>query len=121
MPDLTFTPPTKRKSMSRARAAKVYLAQQGRCHICTRQIRAGEKWEVEHPDPLSLGGSDDDADLRVVCIPCHRAKTKRDAADKAKRDRDVTKGWAGGKKQSSFQTNRDGKYKKKITGEVVER
>lgn len=92
-------PHTKRKAMTKARAARIFLREQGRCYLCTRQLRSGvDTWQIEHPDPLSLGGSDDDADLRVVCTPCHKAKTADDAAAKAKRDRIVTQGWSEAKR-----------------------
>jgi 5-methylcytosine-specific restriction enzyme A len=85
--------------MSRARAAKIFLRENGRCYLCSIKLRIGvDKYQIEHPDPLSLGGSDDDAHLRVVCDPCHKAKTKQDAASKAKRDRLVTAGWDNGSK-----------------------
>lgn len=119
MPDLSFIQPTKRRKMTKARAARIFLREQGRCYLCDRKLRpAAEKYEIEHPNPLALGGSDDDADLRVVCIPCHRAKSKTDAGEKAKRDRIVTQGWTGAKR-SSFQNSRNGKYKTKIGGRTV--
>ena len=86
-----YIAPTKRRRMSRARAARIWLREQGRCYLCGRKLRIGvDKYQIEHPDPLCLGGSDDDADLRVVCDECHKAKTKHDLAAKAKRDRLIT-------------------------------
>lgn len=94
-----FIAPTKRRSMTRARAAKIFLREQGRCYLCGLKMRVGvDKYQIEHPEALSLGGSDDDADLRVVCNECHKAKTATDAAAKAKRDRLVTSGWDRGGK-----------------------
>ena len=43
-----------------------------------------EKWEVEHPIPLAMGGSDDPADLRPVHARCHKGKSAKDAADLSK-------------------------------------
>lgn len=89
--------PTKRRKMTRARAAAIFLREQGRCYCCGRKLRIGvDKYQIEHPDPLSLGGSDDDADLRVICNDCHKPKTKKDAAEKARRDRIVTEAWDRG-------------------------
>lgn len=89
-----FTPATKRRRMSKARAARIWLREQGRCYLCGRRLRIGvDKYQIEHPEALCLGGSDDDADLRVVCDECHKAKTKQDLADKARRDRIVTASW----------------------------
>lgn len=91
---LQFVVPTRRRHMSRARAARIFLREQGCCYLCGRKLRVGvDKYQIEHPQALSLGGSDDDADLRVVCDPCHKVKTASDAAAKAKRDRSITGGW----------------------------
>jgi hypothetical protein len=87
-------PHTPRRKMTRARAAKIFLRENGRCYKCSIKLRIGvDKYQIEHPNPLSLGGSDDDADLRVICNDCHKPKTKQDAADKARRDRVVTASW----------------------------
>jgi 5-methylcytosine-specific restriction endonuclease McrA len=91
---LEFIPHTKRRKMTRARAAAIFLREQGRCYICSKKLRIGvDKYQIEHPEALCLGGSDDDADLRVVCDDCHKPKTKADAAAKADRDRAVTASW----------------------------
>lgn len=91
---MTLITPTPRRKMNRARAAKIFLREQGRCYVCNIKLRVGiDKYQIEHPDPLCLGGSDDDADLRVICDRCHKAKTKQDVAAKAKRDRIVTANW----------------------------
>lgn len=91
---MTLISPTPRRKMTKARAAKIFLREQGRCYVCSIKLRVGiDKYQIEHPDPLCLGGSDDDADLRVICDNCHKAKTAQDVAAKAKRDRVVTAGW----------------------------
>lgn len=90
----TFLAPTPRRRMTKARAAKIWLREQGCCYVCQRKLRVGvDKYQIEHPDALILGGSDDDADLRVICDECHKAKTAADAAARAERDRHVTSGW----------------------------
>jgi len=92
--ELEYIAPTKRRKMTRARAAAIFLREQGRCYLCTRKLVAGvDGYQIEHPQALALGGSDNDADLRVVCTDCHKPKTKQDAAAKAERDRTVTKAW----------------------------
>lgn len=91
---LVYLPPTERRGMSKARAAKIFLRCNGVCGICGRQIR-GEAYEIEHPDPLWAGGSDEDDRLYPVHVKCHAPKTAREAGDRAKRNRIVTQGWAG--------------------------
>ena len=46
-------------------------------HLCTNL-------ELEHLLPLSAGGSNDDDNLRLMCGPCHKAKTVREQSDRLK-------------------------------------
>lgn len=86
--------PTPRRKMTQQRAAKIFLREQGCCYVCRRKLRIGvDKYQIEHPDPLCLGGSDNDDDLRVICDDCHKPKTKLDVQAKAERDRVVTATW----------------------------
>jgi hypothetical protein len=89
-----FIPHTKRRRMTRARAARIFLARNGICFNCRRQIRGGEKWFIEHPQAIAQGGSDNDADLWPSHVKnCKAEKDAADAAAKAKRDRLVTASW----------------------------
>ncbi|WP_169194976.1 HNH endonuclease [Devosia sp. MC1541] len=90
---LELVPHTKRRGMTKARAAKIFLAHNGKCCNCGQQIRPGEKWFVEHPTPLAQGGADDDTNTAPAHTKCKAAKDATDAAKKAKRDRIVTQGW----------------------------
>ena len=47
---------------------------------------------VDHEIPRERGGSDDDSNLRLRCIECHKAKTAREA-----RERAVARGGVGQK------------------------
>lgn len=85
--------PTKRRSMTKARAARIFLAHNGICCNCGQQIRQGEQWFVEHPIPLAQGGADDETNTAPAHTRCKAAKDATDAASKAKRDRLVTAGW----------------------------
>ena len=90
-----YLAPTKRKKISQKEAARLFLLHNGICCNCGQQIRSGEKWFIEHPDALVLGGPDDiDENKR----PSHvaKCKAKKDAADagaRSKRDRIITKDW----------------------------
>lgn len=95
---LQFIAPTKRKAMTKARAARIFLSRNGICFTCRQQIRQGQGWFIEHPDPVAQGGSDDDADLWPAHTRCKAGKDAVDAAAKAKRDRLVTAGWDNGSK-----------------------
>ena len=90
---LELIPHTKRRKMTKARAAKIFLARNGICFNCRQQIRQGQAWFIEHPDAIAQGGSDDDADLWPSHEKCKAAKDAVDAKAKAKRDRLVTASW----------------------------
>lgn len=90
---LEFIAPTKRRSMTKARAARIFLAHNGKCCNCGQQIRQGDGWFVEHPIPLAQGGADDETNTAPAHTKCKPAKDATDAASKAKRDRIVTAGW----------------------------
>lgn len=91
-----YVPPTKRRGMTKARAAKIFLLRNGVCFICQKQIRAG-KWFIEHPVPVAMGGSDKDEDLWPAHTDCKPKKDAVDAKAKAKSDRVLTKDWDNGK------------------------
>ncbi len=93
---LELIPHTPRKKMTKARAAKIFLAHNGKCCNCGQQIRQGDGWFVEHPVPLAQGGADDDTNTAPAHTKCKPAKDAADAASKAKRDRLVTAGWDRG-------------------------
>ena len=42
-------------------------------------------WEADHEVPLEDGGEQTIANLRCRCVPCHNAKTAREASDRARR------------------------------------
>jgi len=118
-----YTPPTKRRAMTRARRARVFLREDGRCYVCSRQIRAhAESYHIEHPDALALGGADEDVALRIICVPCHKAKTAADKTAIAARNRAIDKGYAGkGRKSGKMPGGRASRWKKRIDGRVVDR
>lgn len=102
---LQLIPHTKRRGMTKARAARIFLDRNGICFNCRQQIRTGDKWFIEHPESLAQGGSDKDEDLWPSHTKCKPAKDAVDAASKAKRDRIVTAGWEREEpRQSRFQS-----------------
>jgi len=100
---LQFIAPTKRRSMTRARAARIFLEANGICCLCGNKIYNGQSYFIEHLEALSLGGADDDANCRPAHTKCKAKKDAADAAAKAKRDRLVTKGWDG-RRKPAFQS-----------------
>lgn len=82
MTDVGTTP---RRSMTPARKLRIFEAAKGKCHICDREIRAGEPWDAEHVIALALGGPDTDANLRPAHRACHVGKGDATAIAQAKR------------------------------------
>lgn len=102
---LELVPHTKRKRMTKARAAKIFLARNGICFNCRQQIRQGQGWFIEHPESLAQGGSDNDDDLWPSHTACKPKKDAADAKSKAKRDRLVTASYRPeGERRPSFQS-----------------
>lgn len=105
---------TERRSLSPMQRLKVFEAAQGRCHICERLIRAGEKWEAEHRIPLALGGADDASNMAPAHVACHSQKTRSDNASWTKAKRCAAK-HAGIRKPPAFKS----KYKRRVDGSTV--
>ena len=78
------TPDTKVPDAIRDR---VFVRAGGRCYLSGRKIMPGDKWELEHVKPLSMGGEHRESNLRPALVAAHREKTKVEAADRAKADR----------------------------------
>lgn len=76
---------TARASLTRAKRARIFLAAEGRCHICNFKIDATkQKWEAEHVKPLWLGGADDETNMRPAHVACHARKSADEAPDRAR-------------------------------------
>lgn len=120
MRNVEYLAPTPRSKMTKARAAKIFLARNGVCWKCQLQIRAS-RWTVEHPDALALSGSDDDDDLWPIHEKCVAAKNASDAAAIAKRNRIVAYGYVGPGQKRAFPGSRRDRFKRRMDGTTVER
>ena len=56
----------------------------GLCQECKRQGKTTVGHPVDHIVPLWRGGRDDDGNKETLCVPCHDAKTAREAAQRAR-------------------------------------
>lgn len=64
---------------------RVFGRDNGRCKICTRKVGiGGEPFQLDHRVALVNGGSHCESNLQIVCVECHKDKTKQDVAVKAK-------------------------------------
>lgn len=80
------TPP--RPSMSKARRARIFMKENGRCYLCGEQVRLGQLFEIEHRIPWALSFDDSDDNLRLAHATCHRTmKTGDDVRQIAKAKR----------------------------------
>ena len=88
------------------------------CYLCGLPIYpAREGWEAEHPSPHANGGTE----ILPVHAACHKPKTAEDISKIAKGKRVSNRHFGIAPKGRSFATNRNGRWKKKLNGEVVER
>ena len=91
------------------------------CPKCGRQLRAGHT-EFDHIRALINGGANSEFNIEPLCdVPCHKAKTRADVAIKSKTYKRRAAHLGIKRKRSSFATNRDGIWKKKMDGTVVRR
>ena len=92
----------------------------GNCEGCGAKLLTG-RIEYDHQIPAAMGGDNSLGNLTVLCYTCHAIKTrKQDIPRIAKSNRQRAK-HIGIKRRSSFQTNRDGLYRKRMDGTVERR
>lgn len=116
---------TKRKNMTPRLRLKVWEAHKGMCAICGGKIDGvRERWVLEHLVPLSLGGADDESNMAPVHEGCAMAKTfgkSGDIAKAAKAKRVKSKHLGIKKSKNPLPGGKGSKWKKKISGGVVQR
>jgi 5-methylcytosine-specific restriction protein A len=54
------------------------------CQECKRQGRTTIGYPVDHIVALADGGTDDDSNKETLCVPCHDAKSAREARQRAR-------------------------------------
>lgn len=94
----------------------------GKCADCGCKTGGANGLEWDHIVPLAIGGEDELDNLQPLCKGCHRAKTKVDKGRIAKTKRQRQRA-AGIPKTTrrKLPGSKDGKWKIKLNGEVVER
>lgn len=93
----------------------------GRCYLSGRQLRPGDRWEIEHVVALSNGGEHRENNLAPVCVEAHKEKTKTDVKTKSKIARVKKKHLGLSKSKNPMPGGRGSKWKKKIGGGIVPR
>lgn len=96
---------------------RVHEKSEGMCSVCSLEASSGQ---YDHIVPLILGGPNRESNLQLICVPCHRAKTRLDVKLKAKVAR-VRQRHLGIRKPSRFPGSRDSGFKRKMNGTVERR
>ena len=107
-----------RRPMTSTRRLRILEANDRVCHLCGGSIDpVRERWDVEHPQALGLGGSDDDDALRPAHVLCHKSKTADDQGRMAKADRQRAKHMGAQKKKSRpMDGSRESRWRKRMDG-----
>lgn len=109
-----------RQEFSKAVKLAAWKRCHGICEGCTAFLYVG-KYDYDHIKPAAFGGEATVDNCQVLCVACHGRKTgQHDVPAIAKSNR-VRKRHLGIRKPSRFAGSRDGKFKRKISGEVVRR
>lgn len=75
----------KRRPITDQLRERVFEAAGRCCHICGGTIDPRkERWDVEHVRPLSMGGADDETNMRPAHVACHAEKSAAEAKPRAK-------------------------------------
>ena len=65
--------------------AKLFLDRGGKCEgACGRKLSSSDVWHIDHRIALENGGTNDPANLQILCAWCHKPKTAADAKLAAK-------------------------------------
>lgn len=88
------------------------------CQLCFRPTDE-RGFDLDHHIPLAIGGEDTEDNLRPLCIPCHRLKTRGDQGTIAKTRRQAN-GHVGAKAPSRHPIpgSRNTPYRKRMNGSV---
>jgi 5-methylcytosine-specific restriction endonuclease McrA len=80
-----------RKTFSAAARMRVLTKHGRKCAMCQVEITPATGCEYDHHVPISIGGDDTEANLRPVCVRCHRMKSAADTTRAAKTKRQASK------------------------------
>jgi hypothetical protein len=73
-----------REVISKETRREIFNEQCGKCADCNEDL--GDKYELDHIQPLSGGGTNDRDNLEFLCKACHVEKSKEEHAEYIKRD-----------------------------------
>lgn len=112
---------TRRRKFHRRVYLGILHSQRLRCACgCGVKFTRAEGYQFDHGASIGLGGPDSPDNLRVLRTPCHAKKTRREAAMRAKADRQ-RKTWLGLKKRRGRKMQGRGfdtRWRRKFDGTV---
>lgn len=98
--------------------AEAFLRAKDKCERCDASIKY-KPVHYDHDIPDNLGGEPVLSNCSVLCVPCHKEKTKTQDLPRITKGRRIRKREMGIKKPSSFACSRQSKWKKRVDGTVV--
>lgn len=100
---------------------RVFERANGCCQKCSRPLRPGH-WDTDHRKAIINDGENRETNLQALCDdPCHPTKTKADVAEKSRTYERKLSHVGIKSKGRSFATNRNGPFKRRMSGEIVRR
>jgi 5-methylcytosine-specific restriction endonuclease McrA len=81
---------------------RVWLKAGGCCENCGRKTGPGLRGDTDHIIPLEKGGPNRESNLQLLCVQCHKDKTRDEVAEKAKVARTQNKHLGFVKKRQGF-------------------
>ncbi len=91
-----------------------------KCALTGHKFQTGDKVEYDHATPLWLGGENRESNLQAVLADAHKRKTQAEATVRAKVN-SIRKKHRGIRKEPSMAGSKNSRFKKLITGEVIDR
>jgi hypothetical protein len=76
MPD-SLPLPEKRRGFTPRQVAAVFIKYEARCAKCHEKVRLGE-YAIDHIQRLDALGKHELSNWQLLCVPCHKPKTKID-------------------------------------------
>ncbi|MBV8895498.1 MAG: HNH endonuclease [Acidobacteriaceae bacterium] len=107
-----------RREFSAKVKVQAFQRANGCCEGCGARLTTG-KFEYDHINPDGLTGSPVLDNCRVVCVGCHRTKTRNDIRDISRAKRRQAKHLGAHRSSNPFPCGRQSKWKKKMDGSVV--
>lgn len=75
-----------RRALTQKERTEMFVAQKGKCGCCGRKLQRGQ-YHADHKQALEHGGDNDLGNIWLICLDCHKAKTRKDHQARAKGDR----------------------------------